>query len=173
MYMGREELIDVFRYLDAELEGYPHTEILIVGGAAIVFWWEDKRTWDVDVIAEGFPKYLQDAIEIVAERQALNLHWMNLAATGIRLPKLPDARQRLYKGENLEIFTPDQQYILAMKLHAHRLKDLPDAVFLAKSTEKTTVNHLATLFLQAYETKPNEAVYEFIDDIVKDQGGET
>ena len=93
---------------------------------------------------------------------------MNLAATGIRLPKLPDARQRLYKGENLEIFAPDQQYIWAMKLHAHRLKDLPDAVFLAKSTEKTTVENLVTLFLQAYETKPSEAASEFIDDIVKD-----
>lgn len=71
--MGKEDLIAVFKILDKELDGCPWSDILVAGGVSMAFWWDDRRTRDVDAIAEQFPQYLQDAIEIVAERQALHL----------------------------------------------------------------------------------------------------
>lgn len=153
MQLGKKELLDIFARLDEELDGCPHSEILVAGGAAIAFWWNDKRTWDVDVVVDGFPDYLSDAIEIVAERQALHLRWMNNAATGIRLPTLELNREKAFSGRNIAIFLPDMQYVLAMKLYAHRDKDFEDAVFLARETEKKTAEELEGLFSKAYSSQ--------------------
>lgn len=166
MQLGKKELLDVFARLDEELDGCPHSEILVAGGAAIAFWWNDKRTWDVDVVVDGFPHYLSDAIEIVAERQALHLRWMNNAATGIRLPALELNRMRVFNGENISIFLPDMQYVLAMKLYAHRDKDFEDAVFLARETKKTTAEELEVLFGKAYSLELlNDDINDFIEAI--------
>ncbi len=161
MQLGQKELLEVFTHLDEELDGCPYSEILVAGGAAIAFWWNDKRTWDVDVVVDGFPNYLSDAIEIVAERQALHLRWMNNAAIGIRLPTLSTNRTRIFNGRNLAIFLPDKQYVLAMKLYAHRDKDLEDAIFLARETKTMIAEELERLFNKAYSS-------QLLSDDIKD-----
>lgn len=151
--MGKEDLIAVFKILDKELDGCPWSDILVAGGVSMAFWWDDRRTRDVDAIAEQFLQYLQDAIEIVAERQALHLHWMNNNVVGIRLPLRDVNRTALFRGENLAIYSPDKFYLLAMKLYAHRDKDTGDAFLLAKETGMTDSRSLEKFLENAYQLR--------------------
>ena len=166
--MGKEDLVAVFKLLDEELAGCPWSDILVAGGASMAFWWDDRRTRDVDAIAEQFPQYLQDAIEIVAERQALHLHWMNNNVIGIRLPIRDVNRTELFRGENLAIYSPDKFYLLAMKLYAHRDKDAKDAFLLAKETEITDARSLEKFLENAYQLRSiSEGSRLFISEIVR------
>lgn len=76
--------------------------------------------------------------------------------------------QPLYVGENFAAYSPDDRYLLAMKLFAARQRDFDDAVRLSTETGLTTAWAMRRLIDDAYyhNVIPAE-IEDFIDDVAR------
>lgn len=99
--------------------------------------WNDRRTYDVDLIGGDFPQDFRRAIAAVAERNNLEWHWVNDGGTVGSAALEPHLRP-LYVGTNFAAYSPGDRYLLAMKLFAARDRDFDDAVRLSTETGITT-----------------------------------
>ena len=126
--LDAERLRGLFVELDAELAGrVDPVRVLVAGGAALAFKWSDRSTYDVDLIGGDFPADFRRAIAMVAERNNLEWHWINDGGTAGTATLEPHPRP-LYVGQNFQAYSPDDRYLLAMKLFAARDRDFHDAV---------------------------------------------
>ena len=145
-----ERLRELFAELDAELEGRDEpVRVLVAGGAALAFRWSGRTTYDVDLLGGDFPADLRLAIAIVAERHNLESDWVNAGAV-VGNAALEPRPQPLYVGRNFQAYSPDDRYLLAMKLFANRERDFDDAVRLSEETGITTADELLQLIDDAY-----------------------
>lgn len=164
--MDAERLRELFGELDAELAGRDEpVTVLVAGGAALAFKWSDRRTYDVDLIGGEFPADFRRAIATVADRNNLEWHWVNDGGTAGNAALEPRP-QPLYVGENFAAYSPDERYLLAMKLFAARQRDLDDAVRLSAETGLTTAWAMRRLFNDAYDYNviPPQ-IDDFVDDV--------
>ena len=92
---------------------------------------------DVDLIGGDFPADLRQAIATVADRNDLEWNWVNDGGT-VGAPVLEPKPRPLYVGENFAAYSPDDRYLLAMKLFAARNRDFDDAVRLSTETDTAT-----------------------------------
>ena len=165
--LDAERLRELFGELDAELAdrgGEPVT-VLVAGGAALAFKWSDRRTYDVDLIGGEFPTDFRRAIAAVAKRNNLEWNWVNDGGTVGNAALEPRPRP-LYVGENFAAYSPDERYLLAMKLFASRQRDLDDAIRLSAETGVTTAAAMRQLIDDAYyhNVIPPE-IEDFIGDV--------
>ncbi|MYE09028.1 MAG: hypothetical protein F4Y05_05430 [Acidimicrobiaceae bacterium] len=145
-----ERLRVLFGELDAELAGRAEpVRVLVAGGVALAFKWNDRRTYDVDLIGGDFPQDFRRAIAAVAERNNLEWHWVNDGGTAGSAALEPHPRP-LYVGTNFAAYSPDDRYLLAMKLFAARDRDFDDAVRLSTETGITTPEAMCELIDDAY-----------------------
>ncbi len=85
------------------------------------------------VVGGDFPADLRRAIAVVAERHNLASDWVNAGAV-VGNAALEPRPQPLYVGRNFQAYSPDDRYLLAMKLFANRERDFDDAVRLSEET---------------------------------------
>ena len=130
-------MLGFFAEVDAELPPDESVEVVVIGGAAVMFLVPDRVTDDVDVISEDMPQVLSDAAARVARRHGLRPKWINDAAR-VGLPHLPANYAAVYSGERLIVHRADPKYVLATKLFAGRAVDVEDAVPLALAAGITT-----------------------------------
>lgn len=148
--LDAERLRVLFAELDAELEGRDEpVRVLVGGGAALAFKWSDRRTYDVDLIGGDFPTDFRRAVAAVAERNNLEWHWINDGGTA-GTAALEPRPQPLYVGENFQAYSPDDRYLLAMKLFAARDRDFDDAVRLSLESGITSTKAMVKLIDDAY-----------------------
>lgn len=145
-----DQLSELFAEIDAELAGRDEpVRVLVAGGAALAFRWDDRTTYDVDLVGGEFPADLRRAIAVVAERHNLEHDWFNAGAV-VGNPALEPRPRPLYVGQNLHAYSPDARYLLAMKLFANRNRDLDDAVRLSEDAGITTAERMLQLIDDAY-----------------------
>ena len=164
--LDAERLRELFAELDAELAGRDEpVTVLVAGGAALAFKWSDRRTYDVDLIGGEFPPDFRRAIATVADRNNLEWNWVNDGGTAGNAALEPRP-QPLYVGENFAAYSPDDRYLLAMKLFAARQRDFDDAIRLSTETGLTTAWAMRRLIDDAYyhNVIPAE-IEDFIDDV--------
>ncbi len=164
--LDAERLRVLFGELDAELEGRAEpVRVLVGGGAALAFKWSDRRTYDVDLIGGDFPTDFRRAVAVVAERNNLEWHWINDGGTAGTAALEPRPRP-LYVGENFQAYSPDDRYLLAMKLFAARDRDFDDAVRLSLESGITSTQAMVELIDDAYyhNVIPPE-MRSFIDEV--------
>ena len=149
---GRNKLDKLLKDLDAELRDAPFTEIVIGGGASLMFVWHDRRTKDVDVVSDILPAYLREAIANVGKKHGLDYWWMNDNAAGCLPTGINLNLKRVFSGRKLFVETPDNRALLAMKVAASRDRDKKDAVLLARETGIVSNAELSKLFSKAYPT---------------------
>ena len=158
----------LFAELDAELAGRREPiEVLVAGGAALAFKWSDRSTYDVDLIGGDFPADFRRAVATVADRNDLEWNWVNDGGT-VGAPALEPKPRPLYVGENFAAYSPDDRYLLAMKLFAARNRDFDDAVRLSTETDITSVETMLQLIDDAYyhNVIPAE-IEDFINDVAR------
>ena len=146
---GNTELLLYLAEVDAELAAATHTEIAVIGGAAVSFRNPDRLSDDVDVVSEGMPQELRAAAAAVAARHGLRPDWINDAAK-VGLPRLDPQLETVYCGERLTVHAAGPRYLLATKLLAGRAVDLDDAVALAIDAGITTAAAMLDLLADAY-----------------------
>lgn len=164
--LDAKRLRELFAELDAELAGRSEpVTVLVAGGAALAFKWNDRRTYDVDLIGGEFPADFRRAIATVAERNNLEWSWVNDGGTAGNAALEPRP-QPLYVGENFAAYSPDERYLLATKLFAARQRDFDDAIRLSVETGLTTGAAMRQLIDDAYyhNVIPPE-IEDFIDDV--------
>lgn len=107
-------------------------ELGIVGGAAMCLAFKARAaTKDVDGIFEPSQE-IREAAASVAEELSLPRDWLNDAAKGFLSPNLN--KRILYELSHLSIWTPEADYLLAMKCLSARFdtSDADDIKFLVR-----------------------------------------
>ena len=96
-----DQLRELFAEIDTELAGRDEpVRVLVAGGAALAFRWDDRTTYDVDLVDGEFPADLRQAVAVVAERHSLEHDWFNAGAV-VGNPALEPRPRPLYVGQNL------------------------------------------------------------------------
>ena len=132
--LGREQLIDLFDELSAELRfSRTRAQIYIVGGAAMSLAFDRERTTrDVDARIDTGHSRLTEAVRKIGRKHGLGDTWLNDQAT-TAIPRATDARaETLYQSQYLTVTGASAKHLLAMKLLAARGKDRADIAALCK-----------------------------------------
>lgn len=134
--MNEQEIIRYLRLLGEELEALRVQQpirLLMVGGAYMITQLGNRTTtMDVDVVAQVDPDsqdYLsfKNAVRFVASDEHIDLAWLsdNIGDFVSETRNIP-ARHLWLKHGMLEVYLPDSQHILALKLITGREKDRED-----------------------------------------------
>ena len=152
---------DIEKYLGmvgVELEKKGLTaRILLLGGAAMLIGVGSRRgTQDVDAYFESNYDAISEAGAIVAHREGLPPEWLNDDAAIVVHQVKPPKSQRLWKKfGGLYVHIPSLDYMLALKLHAGRVKDYADIRILAKKL-KITAKEEAFTILKHYKSEDHK-----------------
>lgn len=147
--MESQEVETYLQALDAELAQRPvkkPVRLVVVGGIYMMFFLHNRSsTKDVDIVPLDFPdttnpnketKAFRSAVNIVARQYGLRRDWMNDVVAAF-IPGLgPVTLWRNYSC--LQIYVPDSEYILALKLLAGREKDEDDILVLCEKLQVRT-----------------------------------
>ena len=137
--MDSSEIDTYLRALDEELEKRPirkPVRIVVVGGVYMLFFLRNRAaTKDVDIVPLDFPdstnpnretKVFRSAINTIAKTFRLRRDWMNDVVAAFT-PPLPAESLMLWRDSpNLQIYVPQADCMLALKLLAGRERDAED-----------------------------------------------
>jgi hypothetical protein len=130
--MQQQEIIDNFRLVNEELERRQcKGEISLYGGAVMCLVFQSRpSTKDVDAIFEP-SAVIEEIVKKVGIEKKLPEDWLN---DGVKGFVVEHPRQIFLELSHLTIFTPDPEYLLAMKCLAARIDstDNGDIRFLIK-----------------------------------------
>lgn len=113
--MTKKKILAAFHKLNAQLAAKDiRGEICVLGGAAMVLAFNARRsTKDVDAVFAPSSE-IRDAAKAVAANLGLPADWMNDAVKGF-LPGEAKEKNVALALENLTVWTPEPEYLLAMK----------------------------------------------------------
>ena len=158
--------------IDTELGKGDPIRIVVCGGAAMLFKYDERGTNDIDVISEALPTDLRQAAATVGERNGLGENWFNDAAK-IAVPRLTPVLREVFSGSRLEVYEPGPRFLLAMKLAAHRERDLSDAAMLIEELGLEDVDEVLDLMEEAWgHTRQSVAVEYFAREAFQVARGE-
>jgi hypothetical protein len=131
-------------------------KIMMIGGAYMLLlvhnreFTEDVDIFPLNVAVSSQPnketKAFQAAARAIAKRHELKRDWINDVAATMLGGLGPDPELRLWeKFDQLHVYIPNLDYILAMKLFAGREKDDPDIDALVQALSITTRQQLQTI----------------------------
>lgn len=148
--LSDKELRQLLSDLDTEISArgiFPDKYVFsmfAIGGAALALEWGHRLTQDVDIISEGLTDKLKQIIADVGERHYVRADWLNDAAR-VSSPDVRSFKTKLkvlFEGENIIIYRPEVELIIAMKLSAGGEIDLEDILFLVQQTDIKTCDEL-------------------------------
>lgn len=146
--LDKTRLIRLFKQLDVHLgiakanrpagttQSGPLT-IVVCGGAAMCFKNPERGTGDIDIIYPRMPPELDEAAREVRKLNRLPADWLNDAPQTFADHPFSAASETLHHGPNLIVLSPDDGYLLGMKVQAARRADEGDTLWLMNSTGST------------------------------------
>lgn len=136
--MDRAQIEQYLGFLGEKLaEMQTRVTLVLLGGALMVTQIGNRKsTRDIDVVIATNDRrtyqIVQQAIKLVAQEKNLSSSWLNddvtLIVDQIRKPKAPKHWKTF---ANLDVYVPELEYILALKLFSGRNQDDPDIQDLA------------------------------------------
>jgi len=103
-----------------------HGRILLVGGAVMLLIIGNRNsTRDIDASFEDEGPAIRKAVGEIAKRERLPSDWINDGAKGFFYSSPPINLWKSYPG--VDIYIPEMEYLLAMKIVAGRPQDIGDA----------------------------------------------
>ncbi len=160
--MQEREIIHYLKLLGEELEGLelqrPVRLLMIVGAYMVTQFGSRMFTEDIDVLvhldkyAEEYRRF-REAIRFIADDVQESQKWLsiNIGDFMEEVGKIPRGRLWL-KHAMLEVYIPEPQYILVLKVLAARDKDMPDLEVLFQHLRITKRKQVETL-LKKYVSK--------------------
>ena len=154
--MGHRELVETLEEL-AELLRTRRTtaRIYIVGGAAMAMaYGSDRFTHDIDALILDNHTAVTQAVEEVARRRGLPTSWLNEQATAY-MPKGDDVHSRVvFDHPGLRVTAASPERMLAMKVRAARVTDIPDLLLLVDILGYTTPEQVKETALTVFGNEP-------------------
>ncbi len=145
-------------------------EILLFGGAAMILVFNSRiSTKDIDAVFQP-KKEFQKAIKQVALLNKLNINWLNDAVKGYLYSDKFNQKEIL-KFDNLTVYVPEPEYLLAMKIISMRIEaessDLEDIRTLLKATDLNSPDMVLELVKRYYpqDMIPQKSYYA-IEEII-------
>ena len=140
-----------------------------VGGFVLGRDIKTRLTQDIDV-ATTLPTPVVEAADEVALRHRMNPAWLNDQVSEMIQAEVPAARfEEIYRGRHLVVYGADDELLLALKLMSGRPQDIPDIVYLALRTGRTTEADLLDAWDQIYGQTPHAAPQRhFVNSVVND-----
>lgn len=143
--LGRADFLRLFAEVDDYLVDQNPAggtiKAAVCGGAAIAMMNQNRRTVDVDIISDGMPQELREAVKIIGQRNNIQKDWMNDGAK-IWGFKKGVYMEPVFSGERLQLYMPDIECLLILKLEANRTDDSQDIRFLRQASYVTTAEQL-------------------------------
>lgn len=136
-------------------------EIAVFGGTAIVLEHDFRHaTQDVDAKIEKEHGAVTEAQQQVARELGLPTSWLNEQATSYLSAQADFDLFDTYPDQarpGLVVYVATPQYLLAMKAQSLRIRDMADAVLLARKIGATSAEQISDLVSRFY---PNERITE-------------
>lgn len=129
-----------------------HASIYVAGGAAMALRYGARArdvTDDVDALFQKDERILREAERIATER-GLDSTWLNDRFSAFMPREEDDLEATVVRFGGLEVSIASPEFLLAMKMHAGRGKDLPDAVLLVQELRLTSASEIADLTVALY-----------------------
>lgn len=144
-----EAMIAALEDLNAALASENRRATLgLCGGAVMTLVYQARKsTEDIDAWIDD-PATVKRAAGAIAQQRGLPEQWLNDAVREF-LPSDPNRFMPWRSLSHLTVLVARPQVMLAMKLHASRLKDLPDIELLLQETG-TTFDQALTLYRTYY-----------------------
>ncbi|GAC1502311.1 MAG: DUF6036 family nucleotidyltransferase [Ktedonobacteraceae bacterium] len=149
--MEGKEVETYFAALDEALANQPikkPVRLVVVGGIYMVCFVKNREsTKDVDIVPLDFPdtmnpnqetKVFRSAVNAVAKKYGIKRDWMNDVVASFTPELDPNAVILWHDYPNLQVYVPQAECILALKLLAGRERDEDDIVALSESLNVTT-----------------------------------
>ena len=161
----------LFKELNSELAKKDVVgEIGICGGAVMCLVYHARpATKDVDAIFEP-TKEIRNASKIIAQKFALDEHWLNDAVKGFFHADPP--REDVFNMSHLRVWAPSADYMLAMKCMSARFDtfDRDDIIFLISYLKYTKLEQVFDVIVKYYPhnkvpAKTKFAIEEIMDGI--------
>lgn len=168
MLLNKAKILELFQILNNRLETRSlRGEIGVVGGAALcILFNERSATKDVDAIFEPTSE-IRKVVKEVSEDEGIPEDWLNDAVKGFMPQELPQETV-VYSGSNLKVWTPNLEYLFAMKAMASRADttDLSDIKLLINKMNIKTLEE-AVLILHKYYPKGKilQKTYYFLEEL--------
>ena len=154
--MGHRELVEAIGEL-AELLRTRRTtaRLYIVGGAAMAMaYGSDRFTHDIDALILDNHTAVTRAVVEVARRRGLPASWLNEQATAY-MPKGDDVHGRVvFDHPGLRVTAASPERMLAMKVRAARVTDIPDLRLLVDILGYTTPEQVEETALSVFGNEP-------------------
>ena len=113
---------------------------------------------------------LEAAADIAAEYD-LPPDWINTEVSSVQRPQEESFSENVYEGKRFNVYVPDKETLLAMKICAGRDKDIGDTIRLAKETGINTRDDMETLLGRYYTTAVVTSVKalnrKFVDRVLR------
>lgn len=141
-------------------------EIGLVGGGALCLAFNAREaTKDLDAIFAPTAEIRVCALEVASEF-GLPVDWLNDAVKGY-LPGEPAQRDIIWSGDNLTVWVPPANYLLAMKVAASRAdtNDIEDIVFLAKLLKLNSAMSVRQIAEQFYGTAIPQRAHYILEEL--------
>lgn len=144
------QLVSYLDEVDQLLSDEVLVEGVVIGGFALVPERPYRETEDIDFLSPApLPEELREAGEVVAGRFGLNSDWINSGVIVVSIP-IPQQLRKLYTGNHLILYRPNDEFLLATKIYAGREKDNEDATQLMRRTGIYTVKELTNLVMELF-----------------------
>jgi hypothetical protein len=149
--MEGKEVETYFAALDEALASQPikkPVRLVVVGGIYMVCFVKNRAsTKDVDILPLDFPdtmnpnqetKAFRSAVNVVAKKYGIKRDWMNDVVASFTPELDPKSVILWHEYPNLQVYVPQPEFILALKLLAGRDRDEDDIVALSEALNITT-----------------------------------
>jgi len=121
--------------------------ILLIGGAYMLLFANATRsTKDIDIFwldEDGLQRAyapLRESVQVIKQKHDLDADWLNYLAQMLMYDEVIVPDGKLWKRFGpLHVYTPEVEYILALKITAGRQKDLEDCAILLPKTKIRTL----------------------------------
>jgi len=156
--MEGKEVETYFVALNEALANQPikkPVRLVVVGGIYMVCFIKNRAsTKDVDIVPLDFPdtmnpnqetKVFRAAVNVVAKQYGIKRDWMNDVVASFTPELDPSSVILWHDYPNLQVYVPQPDFILALKLLAGRERDEDDIVALSEALNITTREEAQTL----------------------------
>ncbi len=167
--LNKDDILQLFELIDKKLsERNQKGEICIVGGVSMMLLMNCRSaTKDIDAIFAPTSDF-REIIEEISLEYGLPYDWLNDGVKGFLTDSFNTVE--LWRGTHLEVYSPDEEYLLAMKVLSSRegTYDGDDILVLINKLGLVSSSQVLDVVEKYYGKNQIESrIQYFIDDLMK------
>jgi len=149
--LGPAEILELLDDLGERLsKAGESASVYIAGGAAMSIAFSAREsTQDIDAVVTTW-SVLKKHVDAIAEDRGLSPKWLNSSFQGYLPNQRTDSKAQTSITGGLTYSVASAEFLLAMKIHAFRPKDMTDIAFLIAKLDMRDADDIALLTTELY-----------------------